>query len=88
MAFVASCLLIALACAGTIIVILFGALYRLSVERNDANEDADKFEAEADGLQDLLNAKQLELDAALERLSRKRKPVAPTLVAAGMDGAA
>ena len=68
MTFVAACLLIALAAAGTIIVILFGALYRLSIERNEANHDADRFAEEADALQ-------VELNSALERLSRKRKTV-------------
>lgn len=73
MAFVATCLLIALACAGFIIVLLFGAFYRLSVDRNEERDRADRAELEADALQ-------VDLNAALDRLSRKRKPMA---VAAG-----
>lgn len=73
MTFVAICLLIALAAAGTIIVVQFGVLYRLSIERNEACDDADRAEAEADGLQ-------VELNAALARLSRKPKVSAAALL--------
>lgn len=67
MAFVACCLLIAVACCGFIIVALIGAIYELSKDRNDERDRADHLEDEADALQ-------VELNAALGRLSRKRKP--------------
>lgn len=65
MTIVAGLLLIACAAAGTIIAILFGALYRLSVERNEECARADSLAAQADQLQ-------ADLNAALGRLTRKR----------------
>lgn len=68
MTFIAVCLLGATGSACFVIVVLFGALYDLAGKRNADKDRADSLEAEADALQ-------AELNAALGRLSRKRKPL-------------
>ena len=67
MASVAVFLFVALVCAGCIIVVLLSALFDYARKRDDAEDRADRAEDQADALQ-------VELNAALGRLSRKRKP--------------
>lgn len=67
MAFIAACLLAAVASACCIIVALLAALFDYAAKRDAAEGRAEHAEAEADRLQS-------ELNAALGRLSRKRKP--------------
>lgn len=75
---VAACLLAATACACFVIVVLMGGLYDLSVKRNDERDRADRLAEEADELQ-------VELNAALGRLSRK--PKGPHVRAVGGESA-
>lgn len=65
---VAACLLAACASACFVIVVLISGLYDISAKRNEAEDRADRLEEEAAALQD-------ELNAALGRLSRKKKPM-------------
>lgn len=72
---VAILLLIGLVAAIVVTATMFVTIYDLSRDRNDQRDRADRAEREADSLQ-------FELNAAMARLSRKRKP---SLVQAGRE---